>query len=58
MNNPKVIVAHPGKQHSFRLATALERAGVLQYYVTTLYKKSDSLLFKLLNIFLIEVNMS
>ena len=23
----KIIVAHPGKQHSFRLATALEKAG-------------------------------
>ena len=52
----KIIVAHPGKQHSFRLATALEKAGVLQLYVTTLYKKSDSLLFKILNLFLSNDN--
>ena len=52
----KIIVAHPGKQHSFRLAAALEKAGVLQQYVTTLYKKSDSLLFKILNLFLSNDN--
>ena len=33
----KVIVAHPGKQHSFRLATALHQAGMLQAYITTVY---------------------
>lgn len=45
----KIIVAHPGKQHSYRLATALEKNGSLLYYVTTVYKKSDSLFYKILN---------
>lgn len=39
----KVIVAHPGKQHSFQLATALIKAGLLDKYVTTVYIKPRSL---------------
>lgn len=39
----KVIVAHPGKQHSFQLATALTKAGILDKYVTTVYLKPKSL---------------
>lgn len=39
----KVIVAHPGKQHSFQLATALAKAGMLDKYVTTVYLKPRSL---------------
>ena len=35
----KVIVAHPGRQHSFRLASALKKAGMLDRYVTTIYDK-------------------
>ena len=38
----RVIVAHPGRQHSFRLASALKKAGMLDLYVTTFYDKSDS----------------
>lgn len=52
----KVIVAHPGKQHSYRLATALERNNYLQYYVTTVYKKRNSALFRLLGLFLSRDN--
>lgn len=49
----KVIVAHPGRQHSYRLATALEKKGDLLYYVTTIYnKKKPSFLMKISNIFL------
>ena len=33
----RIIVAHPGRQHSYRLASALKKAGLLQYYVTTIY---------------------
>jgi glycosyltransferase involved in cell wall biosynthesis len=33
----RVLVAHPERQHSFRLATALKKAGVLDKYVTTVY---------------------
>ena len=35
----KVIVAHPGRQHSFRLASALKKAGMLDVYATTFYDK-------------------
>jgi len=37
----RVLVAHPERQHSFRLATALKKAGVLDKYVTTLYYGKD-----------------
>ena len=35
----KIIVAHPGRQHSFRLASALKKAGLLDCYVTTVYDR-------------------
>ena len=38
----KIIVVHPGKQHSYRLAEALKKNGMLQYYVTTVYDKKNS----------------
>lgn len=36
----KVIVAHPGRQHSYRLASALKHAGLLDEYITTVYYRS------------------
>lgn len=39
----KIVVAHPGKQHSFQLAIALKRSGMLYKYITTVYDKPDSL---------------
>ena len=39
----KIIVVHPGRQHSFHLADALKKNGTLQYYVTTVYDKTISL---------------
>lgn len=39
----KIIVAHPGRQHSFRLATALKQRGILYKYLTTVYYKKSSL---------------
>lgn len=39
----KVIVAHPQQQHSYRLATALERRGELGKYATTVYMRPGSL---------------
>lgn len=39
----KIIVAHPGKQHSFRVAKALNDAGLLDKYITTVYDKPGSL---------------
>ena len=43
-NRPyRVVVAHPGRQHSFELATALKKKGVLYKYITTVYDKEKSL---------------
>lgn len=41
--NYKVVVAHPGKQHSYQLATALEKKGMLHAYLTTVYDKKGSI---------------
>ena len=35
----KIIVAHPGKQHSYRMATAIKKSGCLFRYITTIYNK-------------------
>lgn len=55
MNNvdySKIIVAHPGRQHSFRVAEALEKEGMLYKYATTVYDKDSSLWMKLAKAFL------
>ena len=39
----KVLLAHPGKQHSFETAKALKDAGVFYKYITTVYDKEGSL---------------
>jgi glycosyltransferase involved in cell wall biosynthesis len=39
----KVIIAHVSKQHSFHTAIALERAGLLHQYITTVYDGPSSL---------------
>lgn len=39
----KVLVAHPAQQHSYRLATALKKAGMLDKYATTVYYRRGSL---------------
>ena len=44
----KIIVAHPGKQHSYRLASALKKEGSLKYYITTFYAKDSSVITRLL----------
>lgn len=38
----KIIVAHEGKQHSFKTAEALYKKGCLYKYVTTIYDKPNS----------------
>lgn len=53
----KVIVAHPGRQHSFRVATALKKEGLLFKYATTVYNKDDSFLMRLTKLFLGEENV-
>lgn len=40
----KVIVAHPFRQHSFNVATALEQENMLFAYCTTVYDKPESLM--------------
>lgn len=39
---PRVVVAHPSKQHSFYTASAFEQAGMLEAYITTIYDKEGS----------------
>lgn len=43
----KVIVAHPGKQHSYLVASALKKYGLLFKYATTVYDKESSLKMKI-----------
>ncbi len=38
-----IIVAHPYKQHSYKTVAALQGEGLLNTYVTTIYKKKHSL---------------
>lgn len=42
-NTYKVLVAHPGKQHSMQTAVALENNGYLYKYVTCVYDKPHSI---------------
>lgn len=51
-NSMKIIVAHPGRQHSFRVAKALKDAGLLYKYATTVYNKDSSLLMRFVKLFL------
>lgn len=39
----KVLIAHPAQQHSYKLAAALKKAGMLYGYATTVYYKKGSL---------------
>jgi glycosyltransferase involved in cell wall biosynthesis len=50
--NPKIVLAHPGQQHSYRVAKALKDAGMLYKYVTTVYDKENSLWMRVAKIFL------
>ena len=43
----KVIIAHPGRQHSFRTASALKKEGILFKYITTVYDSDKSYLMRL-----------
>lgn len=53
----KIIVAHPGKQHSFRLASALKKSGDLLYYCTTVYDKNNSIKMKVIKKLLSKDNL-
>lgn len=58
MNKMKIIVAHPGRQHSFRVAKALKESGMLFKYATTVYNKDDSILMRCLKLFLSKDNLN
>ena len=53
----KAIVSHPGKQHSFRVATALKKHDMLFSYITTIYDKKGSFIMKLIKHFLSQENL-
>jgi glycosyltransferase involved in cell wall biosynthesis len=48
----KIIVTHPGKQHSYRVATALKKHNVLFKYITTVYNKDHSILMRITKFFI------
>lgn len=52
MYDGKILVAHPGKQHSFRVATALQHHNMLEAYATTVYDKDSSFLMRLCKMFM------
>lgn len=43
----KVIVAHPSRQHSYKTAEALKKAGILYKYITRVYNNGKSPMLKL-----------
>ena len=47
MNRCKIIVYHPGQQHSFKVAAAVKKAGCLLRYFTSVYDKKSSLAMRL-----------
>lgn len=54
----KILVAHPGRQHSYRLVKALNSAGMLYKYATTVYDKEGSILMRIVKLFLKGDNLS
>lgn len=50
--NPRIVLAHPGQQHSYRVAKALKEAGMLYKYATTVYDKENSLWMQITKQFL------
>lgn len=47
----KVIIAHPGRQHSFRVASELKHNNMLCKYITTVYDSDKSYIMKILKYF-------
>jgi len=43
----KVLLFHPGVQHSWQTAAALQRLGALEYFATSLFYKPDAWLYRL-----------
>ena len=57
MKNYKIILAHPGRQHSFRVAKALKESGHLFKYITTVYNKDVSIFMKLAKLLINKDNL-
>lgn len=57
MKKYKVVLAHPGKQHSYQTAKALIRDDIELTYITTVYDKKQSLTSKLKTLFLSGDNL-
>lgn len=53
----KVIVAHPGQQHSYQAALALKERGILYRYITTVYDSPNSLLMRAVKRFVKRDNL-
>lgn len=45
----KVLLAHPGQQHSFKVAAALKKTGMLYRYITAIYDKPSSIIMRLVH---------
>ena len=43
MTKKRIIVAHPEKQHSYRLVEAISDMGMLDEYITTVYYKKRNI---------------
>ena len=43
----KIIVAHPGQQHSYKVASALKSNGLLFKYITAIYDQPDNVAMRL-----------
>lgn len=52
----KIIVAHPGKQHSYKVASELKNNNMLFKYITTVYDKNSSILMRIVKRFLSKEN--
>jgi len=52
MDRYRIIVAHFGQQHSYRLASMLNRCGCIFSYVTTIYSKKNRFIAKALRLFI------
>lgn len=51
-NKPRIVLAHPGQQHSYRVAKALKESGMLYKYATTVYDKENSVWMRITKFFL------
>lgn len=52
----KIIVAHPGQQHSYKVASELKKHDMLFKYITTVYDKNNSIIMKVVKKFLSKEN--